>query len=75
MVGSDAPAAKRIEAVYPLVFARKPNAAEIQWGETHLKEQLRIYVAANEPVPQASAKAFLSLAQMLLSSNEFLYVD
>jgi mono/diheme cytochrome c family protein len=75
MVGSDAPAAKRIEVVYPLVFARKPNAAEIQWGETHLKEQLRIYVAANEPVTQASAKAFLSLAQMLLSSNEFLYVD
>ena len=73
--GSDAPAAKRIEAMYLLVFARKPNAAEIQWGEAHLKEQARVYVAANEPVAQASAKAFSSLAQMLLSSNEFLYID
>ena len=61
--------------MYLLVFARKPNVAEIQWGEAHLKEQAAIYVAANEPVAQASAKAFSSLAQMLLSSNEFLYID
>ena len=31
--------------------------------------------AANEPAAQASAKAMLTLAQMLLSSNEFLYID
>src|SRR5712691_5581727 len=30
MVGSDAPDVKRIEAVYRLVFARKPSAAETQ---------------------------------------------
>jgi hypothetical protein len=43
MVRSDARTAKRIEAVYLLAFARKPNAAEIQWGEAHLKEQVRTY--------------------------------
>ena len=44
-------------------------------GEAHLQKQQEIYVAANEPATQASAKAFSSLAQMLLSSNEFLYVE
>ncbi len=41
----------------------------------HLRKQQGIYLNANEPVEKAATKSFASLAQMLLSSNEFLYVD
>ncbi|HTM48325.1 MAG TPA: PSD1 and planctomycete cytochrome C domain-containing protein [Bryobacteraceae bacterium] len=75
MAGRDAPAAKKIEAAYQLVFARKPKPDETKWGEDHLEKQQALYTAANDPRPQAASKAFSSLVQMLLSSNEFLYVD
>jgi hypothetical protein len=75
IVGNNVPAAKKIEAAYLLAFARKPRAAEIQMAEAHLQKQQGIYLTANEPASQASAKALLNLAQMLLSSNEFLYID
>src|SRR5882724_11897025 len=65
IAGNDAPAAKKIEAAYLLAFARKPKAAEIQMAEAHLQKQQSIYLAANEPAPQAFAKAMLTLAQML----------
>jgi mono/diheme cytochrome c family protein len=75
MAGREAPAAKKIEAAYQLVFARKPRPDETKWGEDHLEKQQALYTAANDPQPQAALKAFSSLVQMLLSSNEFLYVD
>src|SRR5262249_54292947 len=65
----------RIEAAYLLALARKPSAAEMEWSEAHLKEQARIFSEANQPAQEAAAKAFVSLAHMLLSANEFLYVD
>ncbi len=75
MAGNSASDGKKIEAVYLLAFARKPAAAEIQLGEEYLRRQQEIYLSANEPMAKACAKSFASLAQMLLSSNEFLYID
>ena len=75
MAGSNASEAKRIEAVYLLALARKPVPAEIQLGEDYLRKQQDIYLSANEPMAKAGEKSFASLAQMLLSSNEFLYID
>jgi len=74
IAGSDAPAVKKIEASYLLAFPRKPKAAEVQLAETHLQRQKGIYLAANEPPPQASAKSNADPGSMLLSSNEFLYI-
>ena len=75
IAGSGAEPARKIEAAYMLALARKPTPAEIQMGEEYLQRQQEIYVKANETTTQAVAKSFNSLAQMLLSSNEFLYVD
>jgi len=75
MTGKDAPAAKKIEAAYLLALSRKPAAAEVKLGEEFLAKQRELYVGANETPLQAEAKSFASLAHMLLSSNEFLYVD
>lgn len=75
MAHGDAAAARKIEAAYLLVLSRKPTATEMQLGEEYLRKQQEIYLNANEPVEKAATKSFASLAQMLLSSNEFLYVD
>ena len=75
MAQSDASAARKIEAAYLLTLSRKPTAAEIKLGEEYLRRQQEIYLNANEPLEKAATKSFASLAQMLLSSNEFLYVD
>jgi hypothetical protein len=75
MVHGDASAARKIEAAYLLVLSRKPTAAEIQLGEEYPRKQQEIYLNSNEPMEKAVTKSFASLARMLLSSNEFLYVD
>jgi hypothetical protein len=75
IAGSDAPASKKMEAVYLLALSRKPTAVEVRMGEEYLRRQQEIYGNANEPPARAATKSFASLAQMLLSSNEFLYVD
>lgn len=75
MAQADGLTARKLEAVYLLALSRKPTAKEIQLGEEYLRQQQKIYVDANVPVRDAAAKSFASLAQMVLSSNEFLYVD
>jgi hypothetical protein len=75
MAQHDPSAARKIEAAYLLTFSRKPTATEIQLGEEYLRRQQEIYLNANEPLEKAASKSFASLAQMLLGSNEFLYVD
>jgi hypothetical protein len=75
IAGNGATVSKKIEETYLLVFSRKPNAAETQMGEEYLRKQQEIYRNANESPEGAAAKSFAGLAQMLLSSNEFLYVD
>ena len=65
----------KIDAAYLMALARKPTPAEVQMGEDYLKKQQALYVQANESAAEAAAKSFASLAQTLLSSNEFLYID
>lgn len=75
LAGEGSPAKANIEAAYVLTLSRKPSAPEVQAAEIYLQEQQAIYARANEPPSQAARKAFANFAQMLLISNEFLYVD
>src|SRR5581483_4670372 len=68
-------ASAKIEDAYLIALSRKPTAAEIHLGEEYLRRQKAIWLSANEPEPRAASKAFAGLVQMLISSNEFLYVD
>ena len=43
-------------------------------GEGYGKQR-ETYSNANETIVKAAAKSFASLVQMILGSNEFLYVD
>jgi hypothetical protein len=64
-----------IETAYLIAFQRKPSAEEIRMAEEYLQQQKAIYVTANEPADKSATQAFATLMQMLLSSNEFMYVD
>ena len=64
-----------IETAYLIAFQRKPSVEEIRMAEEYLRKQNAIYATANEPPDKAATHAFATLMQMLLSSNEFLYVD
>jgi hypothetical protein len=75
LAGAGATAAKWIEAVYLLTLSRAPSAAEIKLAEEHLEAQKQQYMKANLPAEEAGAQASASLAQSLLGSNEFLYVE
>jgi len=66
---------RKIEAAYLLALARKPTEIELRMGESHLKKEEDLYAKGNFPADRASRSALASLCQMLLSANEFLFVD
>lgn len=65
----------RIEAAYLLTLSRKPSPTETAQALEFLRRQRDIYSSTPAQAPQAAARAFQDFAQMLLSSNEFLYLD
>jgi mono/diheme cytochrome c family protein len=66
---------ERIDALYRFVLQREPSVRERDLAATHLARQAELQMRANIAQDAAAKKAFVSLAQALLSSNEFLYVD
>lgn len=75
LAGESAPAIKKIEALYSIALLRKPAESEILACEEHLKKQHDLFTRANLNPGEADRKAFDTLSQALLSSNEFLYID
>ena len=65
----------KIESAYRLALARKPNAMEMAISRDHLTKQRDLYRKSNFTDEKASGMALASLCQMLLASNEFLYVE
>lgn len=64
-----------IRTTYSLVLAREPTREEVELAEEHLSRQQHLYGRANASADEAFTKSAESLAHMLISSNEFLYVD
>ena len=60
---------------YWLVLGREPTREEVALAREHLGQQQRLYRRANASAEEAYANSVESLAHMLISSNEFLYVD
>ncbi len=75
IAGKDSPLAKKVETTYLLTLSRMPTSSEIKLSEEYLNKQQDLYLKANVAASEASERAFASLAQTLLSTNEFLYVD
>jgi hypothetical protein len=65
----------QVKLGFQIVFARTPTAVELAKSLEFLDEQQRSYVSTGNPADKARATALADLCHMLLSSNEFLYVE
>ena len=64
-----------IDQAYALLFSREPSRQEVELAAAHLDSQRNLYARANAADDEAFEKSVTNLMHMLLSSNEFLYVD
>jgi hypothetical protein len=71
----DADCNERIEWAFQIALARKPEDVELQSSLAFLNEQTSGYLSADTSREKATQMAFADLCHMLLSSNEFLYVE
>jgi len=66
---------RQVETAYLLARARRPSKAEIEAVTKYLKEQQQLYLNLKS-MPEVAFQASLAgLGQMLMASNEFLYID
>jgi len=70
-----ADSAARIELAFRLALGRKPQDIELKHSLEFLGKQTRGYETTNTPTEKATQMALADLCHMLLSSNEFLYVE
>jgi len=60
---------------FQMAFSRMPTESELATGVTFLTEQEQVYVSAGNLAEKSRQLALADFCHMLLSSNEFLYVD
>jgi Protein of unknown function (DUF1553)/Protein of unknown function (DUF1549)/Planctomycete cytochrome C len=75
LAGPSVPIEKKVEMAFLLALARKPTAEETRWSASHFEKQRQRYLGLKSSAEQSSQKALASLCQMLLGTNEFLYVE
>ena len=65
----------RIELGFQIAFARRPTDTELTKSAAFIGEQTASYEANKTPADKARQMALADFCHMLLSSNEFLYVE
>lgn len=65
----------RIDRAYRVILSRPPTPEELRRSEAYLQEGSEKLKAAGVPVDQHPEKALASFVRVLLSSNEFIYVN
>lgn len=73
-LAEDGDESRGIEQAYIAMFARPPNADELESAKDFLAEQRTHYQASAEFAVAAKQRAWQDLCQALLASNEFLYI-
>lgn len=68
-------ASRQIQRAWQLAYCRAPNAEEVQQSTEFLAQRAAHYARKMPPVPDPAGEALISLCQVILSSNEFLYVE
>jgi hypothetical protein len=64
-----------IQHAYRLILSRRPDNDEVESCRGFLSDQASLYVAEGADEAAARTKALSDLCQMLLCTNEFLYID
>jgi hypothetical protein len=67
--------ARQIETAYRLALSRQPTASEIRKCRAYLDEQTTLHAGDKSSGKPEPRKALADLCHMLLSTNEFLYVE
>jgi hypothetical protein len=75
IAGATATLESKVAAIYLLALSRAPSPVEIKEAGLHIERQRQLYENANVQRSEATARSLASLAQILLSSNEFLYSE
>ena len=66
----------RLDAAFRLALSRPPSAEEVSLCTAHLSRQSHRYQTDKKLSPQDAANAALvDVCQMLLNTNEFLFVE
>jgi hypothetical protein len=73
LMGVSADSRKRIEIAYQLCFARAARQSELKRDQAYIRAHLR-EVSSTAP-DDAEREAWTSYSRLLLSSNEFFYLD
>jgi hypothetical protein len=68
-------AAGRVRLAYRLLYGRSPTPAEAQLARNYLQQYGREVDSAELPAYEKPRSAWVGLMRVLLSSNEFFYID
>jgi hypothetical protein len=66
---------KRIELAFALAWSRPPQSAEVDKGLAYLQRYKEALAEAGVPEDKRELEAWTSYARVMLTANEFLYVD
>jgi hypothetical protein len=66
---------KRIEQVFTLAWSRPPQPAEVDKGLAYLQRYKEGLAEAGVPEDKRELEAWTSYTRVMLTANEFLYVD
>jgi hypothetical protein len=75
LIASSPQTRPRLQLAYELLYSRPPTTDEIVGSESYLSAYADRLSAMGQTPAAAERAAWLSLARVLLSANEFLYID
>jgi hypothetical protein len=75
LIASSADARRRIELAHELAWSRQALPREQETGARYLRDCMHALSRAGVSVEQSELQAWTSYARVLLSANEFVYVD
>ena len=75
LIGAQPDSRKRIDLAYQMAFGRPATAEEVQRGESYLGRCQEKLKETSNPEHQLPHMAWASYVRVLLSSNEFIFVD
>jgi Protein of unknown function (DUF1553)/Protein of unknown function (DUF1549)/Planctomycete cytochrome C len=75
LTASTATPQERLTLAYQFAYSRNPLPAEVEKGAGYLVEYQKDLVATGLTAGEAEREAWQSLARIILSSSEFVYVD
>jgi hypothetical protein len=75
LIGAEPDTRKRIDLAYQMAFGRPATGEEVQRGESYIRQCREKLKSTSLPQTKHPQGAWASYVRVLLSSNEFIFVD